>query len=447
MRDINNKKCKNLGAIRKKCNISNNAKRSVKVRNAIICGALLCVGVAIISTLQSNPKLEIAVKKVEDNQQAITIKTREKNSNNYVAVISEDNLDVPVPKGYVASPDVEERYVNGVTTDGVREHHGGFVIYERLARDEGKTDAEVQAIIEEDMDVAQRTRNQWVWVPIADVTDMYHVSNNQLYANQYTFSASSYNKETNKSLEPALQTNPSDSSQFDYEHIYLKRYLDGISRNELLQEMREEFCEMLESVKTYEGFYIGRYETGNTQKNNLRVVKGFTGTTGGGNSNNRINFITWYTAYKRSKQMRGTNPVYTNLIWGIQWDETLKWLIDSGEKTYSEVGSNSSSWGNYNGVSFTYTRTSGVTTDGLGTEAGGIATKSISSGIIPTGSTERNEANNIYDLAGNVWEWTMGYNGSFFRYSRGGGFNGNGSNTANHRYNSSTNGSGWDLRS
>ena len=416
-------------------------------RNILIGGAITCIAVATIAgTINANTKignkavnrsLEVASKQVEKSQ-AITISTepREKNSNNYTEVISEDEKPVPVPKGYVASPDVEERYVNGVTAEGTREHHGGFVIYERLASDIGKTDAEVQALIEDEIDEAQRTRNQWVWVPIADAGDMYHISNNQLYANRYAFSVTSYNKETYQSLEPVLSTGSDASYQYDYDQKYLKQYLEGISRNEFLQEMREEFYEMIESVKTYGGFYIGRYETGNTQKNNLRVVKGFTGTTSSGNANNRINYITWYDAYKRSKQIRGTSPVHTNLIWGIQWDETLKWLIDSGEKTYAEVGSNSASWGNYyNGGTFTYTATSGVTEDGNGTIAGGTATKNSSSNtIIPTGSTERNKANNIYDLAGNVCEWTMESYGGSYRYCRGGDcYNGGSYTPAHHR--------------
>ena len=558
-------------------------KKKIAICSVIACIAVATIGIGLIhKKAVENSNINIA-KTVEEESQAITIKTREKNSNNYIAVISEDNLEVPVPKGYVASPDVEERYVNGVNGTGVyyltynsdvaltpkasdtypwteedgiwksgnkgqnstnctlnsedivvgadggvvrinasvsseeyndklnitvknkstnviiveynysgtsygtsenslryftkevaleqgtytvvikyikdgsatrgldtayvksvklytkgvtgeeevqynkRVHSGGFVIYEKLASDEGKTDTEVQATIEEDMDVAQRTRNQWVWVPIADITDMYHVSNNQLYANQYTFSESSYNKITNNSLEPMLQNESNTRYQEDYDQKYLKQYLEGISRNEFLQEMREEFYEMLTSVATYGGFYIGRYETGNTQKSNLRVVKGFTGTTSSGNANNRINFINWYNAYKRSKQMRGTSPVHTNLIWGIQWDETLKWLIDSGEKTYAEVVSDSASWGNYSGVSFTYMLTSGITTDGAGTEAGETATKSISATIIPTGSTERNKANNIYDLAGNMDEWTMEYNGYGGRCFHGGSYENDGS--------------------
>ena len=398
-------------------------KKNILIGSVIVCIATATIGIGLIYTkVIGNFNINVA-KTVEKESQAITIKTREKNSNNYIAVISEDNLEVPVPKGYVASPDAEERYENGVTTDGVREHHGGFVIYERLASDAGETDEEVQAIIESDMDVAQRTRNQWVWVPIADVTDMYRVSNNQLIATQYKFSESSYNKITNDFLEPKLQTGSDTRYQYDYDQKCLKQYLEGISRSEFLQEMREEFYEMLESVKTYGGFYIGRYETGNTQKNNLRVVKGFTGTTSSGNANNRINYINWYNAYKKSKQIRGTSPVHTNLIWGIQWDETMKWLIDSGEKTYAEVGSNSASWGNYNGVSFTYTQTSGIIADGAGTEAGETATKSTSATIIPTGSTERNKANNIYDLAGNMYEWTMESYVNNSKCCRGGYYN------------------------
>ena len=102
------------------------------------------------------------------------------------------------------------------------------------------------------------------------------------------------------------------------------------------------------------------------------------------------------------------------MIWGIQWDETLKWLIDSGEKTYSEVGSDSTSWGNYSRNSFTYyTNTSKST-----------STKSKNnSTIIPSGAYEGANANNVFDLAGNVYDCTLESYGSWtgsYRYIRGG---------------------------
>ena len=305
-------------------------------------------------------------KEEQSNPKALTeIKAREPNTNNFIYVTSEDGIQVPVPKGYVVSTDAEERYVNGVTTDGVREHHGGFVIYEKNA---GETDEEAATTIEENLNTAKITRNQWVWVPIADVTDMYHVSNGQLYGNIYYFSSNTYSKGTGTNREPGLVPN------YDNDQTYLKIYLEGISRNELLQEMRDEFYEMLESIATYGGYYIGRYETGNINQKIPVVRKG----------NSAISNINWYLMYKRCKNLKGSNQsVQTGMIWGIQWDEVLKWLIDTGEKTYAQVY-NSNDWGNHREG----------TTGGCGSKR-------------PTGYSESWKGNNIFDLAGNVAEWTM----------------------------------------
>ena len=91
------------------------------------------------------------------------------------------------------------------------------------------------------------------------------------------------------------------------------------------------------------------------------------------------------------------------MIWGIQWDETLKWLIDTGEKTYAKIASNSTSWGSCYDNSFTcYTNTSKST-----------ATKVLHSyTIIPSGAYEGANANNVYDLAGNVLDLTQESDGS-----------------------------------
>ena len=131
--------------------------------------------------------------------------------------------------------------------------------------------------------------------------------------------------------------------------------------------------------------------------------------------------------YKRCKNIKGDNTnVETGMIWGNQWDRTLMWLIETGNKTKEQIADDSTSWGNYRNATFEYVNSSGSTT-----------TKNENSRTrIPTGSTEYTKANNIYDLAGNVYDWTMEAGSAGSRVLRGGYYNGNGDEVpADYRYN------------
>ena len=99
------------------------------------------------------------------------------------------------------------------------------------------------------------------------------------------------------------------------------------------------------------------------------------------------------------------------MIWSILFSEVCKWLWDSGEAVNKDI-SFSEAWGNFRSVSFSYENSNGAVVNK-------VANQSVK---IPTGSTDRNKANNIYDLAGNVAEWTLarGYDMEDVRIVRGG---------------------------
>ena len=100
----------------------------------------------------------------------------------------------------------------------------------------------------------------------------------------------------------------------------------------------------------------------------------------------------------------------SKLISGAGWDRTLNWLIETKAKTENEVFVNSSSWGNYNDSTGNAKTNSGM--DNMN---------------YTTGRNEAWKANNIYDLAGNVLDWTTEAISSDGRFYRGGSCNGNGS--------------------
>ena len=341
----------------------------------VILGAIIC-GIVYNARKDNAPQETADNQKEQINYIWGEIKPGKKNENNYTMVTSADGIQVPVPTGYTASSASDENSVNG-----------GFVIYEGT-----------DAVTDSNKWEAQCNRNQYVWIPIADVSDMYwrDQTTGKKYGTYYKFSATAYTKGSNRSYEPQ-------TTKYDKQSTYLTQYLNGMSREDFLMEMEIDFDKMLNSVATYGGYYIGRYQTGDLSQA-TPVIKRI---------NSDIGSQTWYTMWKKARKLTGTSAG-VQMIWGTQWDQTLKWLIDTNNKTYKQVGSDSKSWGNYNNNSFTYyTNTSKST-----------ATKnSGTSKRIPSGAYDGANANNVFDLAGNVWDWTCESSGSgtgYGRYVRGG---------------------------
>ena len=283
-------------------------------------------------------------------------------------------------------------------------------------------DAPSQDSVKHGLVIKDEKNNEWVWVPVPDVTVMCDTSNTTEYTlcgttgdtavttNKYSKSGIISGKTritpgtTSDFREPDLvvgsgtEYDASDTSSDTYYKTILGK--TG-TKEQLAQLFADEYKAMIESVSKYGGFYIGRYELSGegVQKDKATLT----------NTN-------WYDLYQKCKILNASNKVETRMIWGCQWDVTMNWLISSGAKTSDEVNKDSSTWGNYNNYNAANNYTEG--TAGYEKNAGSPQN---------TGSSENWKANNIYDLAGNVWEWTQEANVTCFRASGGGSYYSNGS--------------------
>ena len=350
---------------------------------------ILIIATTILLIWLNNEKNNKTISEVEEVSMQASVDTGMWDTNS-VTVVKDTSMgyeiNVPIPKGYVMS-----------NVTGETEIKTGLVIYE------GE-----EAVTDSNKDEAQKTRNQWVWVPVK-ASEMYGTDENgKKWGKLYDFNSNGFTplnwSETNGVMKisgTGRYREPDIVRERDTDN-YLIRYTNNYETgHELLKDVEIEFESIIESVEKYGGFYIGRYETGNLSQEIPAIVKG----------NTDISDQTWYSMYEKCKRIDEENKtIKTSMIYGSQWDATLKYLVESGSKTYEEVGEDSRSWGNYRNSTFEYIN-----------ESGSTVTKSENADVrIPSGSSEYTKANNIYDLAGNVYDWTVEADNSFGRVLRGG---------------------------
>ncbi len=142
-------------------------------------------------------------------------------------------------------------------------------------------------------------------------------------------------------------------------------------------------------ITEYEGFYIGRYEAG---KVDTTVV-----SKKGVNVWNNINY---YDAKSKAESMYIDSELKSGLRTNDMCFAIYDWLTSSNISI-----SNSVSWGNHSDSDFYFTGNYSTNNGTSYISGTNIRKPASSTWLLNTGIAETNKAKNIYDLAGNVFEW------------------------------------------
>ena len=304
---------------------------------------------------------------------------------------------VTIPKGFT---------VSGISTE--QKVDNGLVIYDIP---EGTTPDWSNP------DSVKTKYNQFVWIPVEVKSTDTENSIANFYRSKWTANASTGGERTT-----GLSTDYTEPYSYDTTNNYDQT--NGIA---------DQITELTKSIYKYGGFYIGRYEAGSKTERQQ-------------SSSQKAEFVVQQDKYpynyvKWGKSMSDVSegavhlcnnlysPTNTNygatsmLCTGASWDSMLDFIKDSKHSV-----KDSTTWGNYNN-SETYTinrgkyavyNTSNVTLGSFQDVVNKYSKEKSTIILLTTGAAEtRNVAKNIYDVAGNCWEWTTESNSLSGRVDRG----------------------------
>ena len=174
------------------------------------------------------------------------------------------------------------------------------------------------------------------------------------------------------------------------------------------------------SVNKYGGFYIARYEAGSA--NPRTSSSGTTDTVLSQANKHPYIYINQTDSITKAAEMNnGKTNVTAGLINGAAWDRTLNWILETNSNmNLADINKDSTSWGNYYNSKFNFTGKYSTDNGKNFTDATASTEKPENSTyLLGTGVTDYTNKNNIYDFAGNCWEWTTESDSSAYRVNRG----------------------------
>ena len=384
----------------------------------IITIVVMLILVAVSLNILVNSNLIGHAEKTGDAY-AGAIKNEEKLGNDGITINDKEYASIddyiesrkPLPEGAGKKFTETKEYTDGTKTAVIP---GGFTvsgIRKETRIDEGLViylipDDEIENV---KWDGTEKTKyDQFVWIPVTDVNKMFmcqsktantecnielvngkptctnHSNSTNMAGRLYETSVggdrfnSSLTIQTynaNDGLrEPAIVTGKADGTGTKY---------DGSSNNNIgltLSTLQEEYNSAVKKVIESKGFWIGRYETSGMNSSNDDIAVNIVAGKGieEGISNEK-----WYRMYKQQQNYVGkknldTSKIQSTMVFGAAYDQTMIFANCATETTPK---------------------------------------KDISTVI--TGNVETDCYKNIYDLCGNLYEWTTEAVYNFSRVSRG----------------------------
>ena len=257
--------------------------------------------------------------------------------------------------------------------------------------------------LEKGLTIQDSQGNQYVWVEVPKTKEVYPTAGLEITE----FTESEYT-----AIETDLHTYTNDYRDgTDYKDEYYSKSATGLTSEQYTQLKQK----MLKSVYQNGGFYIGKYETGieDAPKTSGSSSTAPTETPVIKQNAYPYNYITCKQAQTLASNMEHGDRT-TSLLFGVQWDLVMKYLETKGT-AQADLKTNSTSWGNYMYNAWNITNANLKYSSNYGkswttaTEKSKTARESI---LLSTGASESFSKMGIYDLAGNVWEWTLEYTSS-----------------------------------
>ena len=255
-------------------------------------------------------------------------------------------------------------------------------------------------------DSVKTAYNQFVWIPVK-------VKSTDTENSIASFKRSVW--QDNERVADNTQSSTSFPSSSSTWSNYTEPYsYDTTNNYDQTNGITNQITELTKSIYKYGGFYIGRYEAGSTTERTSSSSQ--TAEFVVQQDKYPYNYVKWGTSmsdvsegavYLCNNLYSSTNTNYgatSMLCTGASWDSMLEFIKDSNHNV-----TDSTTWGNYkNSKTYKVYRGSLYSNSawGLANTTTGTDVTENSSILLSTGTAERNSSKNIYDIAGNCFEWT-----------------------------------------